>query len=126
MAFACQPEKFEGFLGLTGYYRRFIKGYGLISKPLTKLLKKGAPFVWTSVHQESFEQLKLAMISAPVLAIRDISKPFILEIDACDVGFGAVLLQENHQIAYLSKPISKKNQALSTYEKECMAIILAG
>lgn len=115
----------RGFLGLTGYYRKFIKHYGLISRNLTDLLKKGVPFVWTSQAQEAFNQLKLALVNAPVLAIPDFSKPFILETDANDVGFGAVLLQDSHPIAYLSKAVCAKNQALSTYEKECVAIILA-
>jgi len=60
-----------------------------------------------------------------VLAIHIFTKPFVLETDASDVGFGAVLLQDNHPVAYLSMPVSKKNQVLSTYERECMAIILA-
>ena len=60
-----------------------------------------------------------------MLAIPDFSKQFVLETDASDVGFGAMLIQDNHLVAYLSKPVSKQNQALSTYEKECLAIILA-
>ena len=89
------------------------------------MLKKGIPYVWTSVTQTAFEQLKLALINAPVLAIPDFSKQFVRETDASDVGFRAVLLQDNHPVAYLSKQVSKQNQALSTYEKECLAIILA-
>ena len=65
------------------------------------------------------------MLQAPVLAIPDFSKTFTLETDACDHGLGAVLMQENHPVAYLSKPLCPKNQALSTYEKECMAILMA-
>jgi hypothetical protein len=118
-------KELRGFLGLTGYYRKFIRHYGLISKHLTDLLKKGVPFVWTSNAQTAFNQLKLALINAPVLGIPDFSKQFILETDASDIGFGAVLIQDSHPIAYLSKTVCAKNQALSTYEKECMAIILA-
>jgi hypothetical protein len=93
---------------------------------LSNLLKKGVPFVWTSVSETAFQQLKLALVQAPVLALPDFHKPFVLETDASDVGFGAVLMQDNHPIAYLSKAVCGKNQALSTYEKECLAIILAG
>lgn len=75
--------------------------------------------------QTAFEQLKQALVNAPVLAIPDFSKQFVLETDASDSGFGAVLIQDSHPVAYLSKPVCKRNQALSTYEKECMAIILA-
>jgi hypothetical protein len=65
------------------------------------------------------------LISAPVLAIPDFSKAFVIETDASDIGFGAVLMQGDHPVAYLSKPVCTKNQSLSTYEKECMAIIFA-
>jgi len=114
----------RGFLGLTGYYRRFIQHYAMISRPLTNLLKKGVQFQWTPAH-EAFSLLKAALIQAPVLAVPDFQKPFVVETDACDLGIGAVLMQEGHPISYLSKPLSARNQALSTYEKECMAILLA-
>jgi hypothetical protein len=118
-------KQLRSFLGLTGYYRRFIKHYGMISAPLTQLLKKGVPFLWTAIAQEAFEVLKSALIQAPVLAIPDFSKQFVIETDASDTGFGAVLMQDGHPISYLSKPLSGRNIALSTYEKECMAVLLA-
>lgn len=117
-------KKLRGFLGLTRYYRKFIRHYGLISRHLTNLLKKGVPFVWTSQAQEAFTQLKLALVNALVLAIPDFSKPFVLETEASEVGFGAILLQDSHLVVYLDKAMCLKNQALSTYEKECMTIIL--
>ena len=97
----------------------------MISRPLTLLLKKGTPFQWTPAAQEFFTLLKQALIEAPVLVIPDFAKQFVLEIDASDIGFGAVLMQDEHPVAYLSKSLCPKNQALSTYEKECMAILLA-
>jgi len=83
------------------------------------------PFNWNSETEASFQQLKKALVTAPVLALPDFNKQFIVETDASEIGFGAVLMQSGHPIAYLSKAVCTKNQALSTYEKECMAIMLA-
>jgi hypothetical protein len=115
----------RGFLGLTGYYRKFIKNYGIISRPLTDMLKKNNQYQWTPGAATAFHTLQEALIHAPVLAVPDFSKQFIVETDACGVGIGAVLMQHDHPIAYLSKALCPKNQALSTYEKECLAILLA-
>jgi hypothetical protein len=118
-------KELRGFLGLTGYYRKFIKHYGMISRPLTQLLRKGATFQWTPTTETAFRTLKDALVNAPVLALPDFAHSFVLETDACQYGVGAVLMQSNHPIAYLSKALSPRNQALSTYEKECLAILMA-
>jgi transposase InsO family protein len=115
----------RSFLGLAGYYRKFVKHFAIIAKPLHNLLKKGALFVWTQDHQLAFSTLKQALISAPVLALPNFAKPFCLETDACKNGVGAVLLQEGHPLAFLSKPLGTKTQGLSTYEKEYLAILIA-
>ncbi|GJS57681.1 transposon ty3-I gag-pol polyprotein [Tanacetum coccineum] len=115
-------KQLREFLGLTGYYRRFIKGYATISKPLTKLLKKNI-FAWTTESQLAFEKLKEAMVTAPVLRMPDFSKEFTIETNASRVGLGSVLLQEGHPIAFLSKTLSSKHQLMSTYEKEFLAIV---
>ncbi|KAL2248441.1 UNVERIFIED_CONTAM: Retrovirus-related Pol polyprotein from transposon 17.6 [Sesamum indicum] len=114
----------RGFLGLTGYYKRFIKDYGSISTPLTALLKKNA-FGLNQEADDAFKQLKRVMTTAPVLSMPDFSKPFIVETDASGKGIGAVLMQEGKPIAYLSKALAARNLGLSTYENEFLALLLA-
>ncbi|GKV15302.1 hypothetical protein SLEP1_g26098 [Rubroshorea leprosula] len=115
-------KAFKGFLGLTNYYRQFVKNHGGISKPLTNLLKKEA-FTWNEQATHAFKSLKEAMTTAPVLALLDFSQEFVVETDACGWGIGVVLMQKGHPIAYISKSLSLKNQALSIYEKELLALI---
>jgi hypothetical protein len=100
----------RSFLGLAGYYRRFVRNFGLLAKPLTSLLKKGIVFVWTAAHESTFQALKIALVSAPVLALPDFSKPFCLETDASKLGIGAMLMKDGHPIAYLSKALGPKSQ----------------
>lgn len=118
-------KQLRGFLGLTGYYMRFIKNYGVMSRPLTMLLKKNNLFSWTAIEQQAFEGLKQALVQAQVLALLDFTKTFTVETDASDLGMGAVLMQGGHPISFLSKSFCDKNKGLSTYEKECMAVLLA-
>ena len=113
------------FLGLAGYYRRFVKHFGIISKPLTDLLRKGVVYVWTTSQDQAFSALKHALTTAPVLALPDFSRPFAVETDASGTGIGAMLMQGGHPLAFLSKALGPHLQGLSTYEKEYMAILLA-
>lgn len=102
-----------------------MRNFALLARPLTDLLKKGSLFVWTPSHQEAFKALKSALVFALVLALPDFSKPFQLQRDACDSGIGAVLLQDSHPIAFVSKSLGPRTRNLSTYEKEFLAILVA-
>jgi hypothetical protein len=101
-----------------------MKNYGTLAKPLTNLLKK-KQFAWSDEAQAAFELLKVSMSSTLVLALPDFNKQFVVETDASDAGLGAVLMQDNRPIAYLSKPLSASNKFLSIYEKEFLALIMA-
>ncbi|XP_031110384.1 uncharacterized protein LOC116014814 [Ipomoea triloba] len=114
----------RGFLGLTGYYRTFVKGYGSICKPLTNLLKKNA-FSWDQAADIAFEELKQALCTAPVLALPNFDLEFVVESDACHKGMGAVLMQEGRPIAYYSQGFNSKHLGLFIYEKEYLSIINA-
>ncbi|GJR87944.1 putative reverse transcriptase domain-containing protein [Tanacetum coccineum] len=87
------PMKVRQFLGLAGYYRRFIKEFSLISKPLTKLTQKNKPYVWGDDEKEAFQTLKLKLCSAPRLSLPKGSEDFVVYCDASLKGFGAILMQ---------------------------------
>ena len=119
------------FLGLTGYYRKFIPNYTEIPAPLTDLTKKSAPtrVQWTPTYDLAFGKLKELLCSKPVLNTPDFSKPFILQTDASNRGVGAVLTQiddnsEEHPIAYYSRKLHPREERYSVVEKECLAIRL--
>jgi hypothetical protein len=118
-------KELRRFLGLAGYYRKFVKNFGILAKPLTELLKKDKPFVWTQSQALAFNLLKEALCSAPVLALPDFSQPFHIDTDASRTGVGAVLHQNGHPLAFISKPLCPRNQGLTVYEKEYLALLMA-
>ena len=87
----------KAFLGLTGYFRRFIKDYAEIAAPLNGLLKKNEPFNWSKECQTSFETMKDKLVSSPILAFPDFTKPFELHTDASGVAIGSALMQRHQK-----------------------------
>ena len=118
------------FLGMTGYYRRFVKDYDTIAEPLTELTRKKLPekVKWNSRAEPAFQRLKEMLISTPLMKNPDFNRTFILQTDASRVGVGTVLSQgeeEDQPIAYFSRKLLLREQAYSTVKKECLSIVLA-
>ncbi|XP_064399260.1 uncharacterized protein LOC135345747 [Halichondria panicea] len=117
------------FLGLSGYYRRFIPQYADIASPLTDLTRKAAPsdVIWTDTCEQAFQKLKTLLSTSPILASPDFTQQFILQTDASDRGIGAVLSQldgtgMDRPVAYYSKKLLPREERYSVIEKECLAI----
>lgn len=119
----------KSFLGLAGYYRRFIPDFATIAEPLTSLTSKKANFIWQKSQEQAFQQLKNALITKPILRFPDFSKDFVLYTDASDVGIGAVLEQPQEDIskpsviAYWSRVLNAAERNYTTTEKECLAFV---
>ena len=124
-------KQVRGFLGLTGYYRRFIENYASVAIPLTDMTRKSMPdrVDWTPESEAAFKLLKQALCQSPVLGNPDFDKQFTLQTDASDRGVGAVLSQEGEDgkerpVAYFSRKLLPREVRYSTVEKECLAIKL--
>jgi hypothetical protein len=113
------------FLGLAGYYRGFIEGFSKIAKPMTSLLEKGREFKWDLKCQDSFDQLKLRLMSPPMLVMTDLQKGFDIYCDACGQGLGCVLMQEGHVIAYASRQMRKHELNYPTHDLELAVVVHA-
>lgn len=113
----------RGFLGLTSYYRKFIKDYGKEARPLTELTKD--ELQWSDKVKAAFDLLKEKMTIALVLALPDFTKEFVIESDASGLGLGAILIQGGRPVAYFNKALGDRNLAKSAYEKELMTVALA-
>ncbi|WVZ84760.1 hypothetical protein U9M48_031751 [Paspalum notatum var. saurae] len=123
-----QPQtvtEIRSFLGLAGYYRRFIKDFSKIAKPMTALTQKNAKFAWSPKCEEAFGTLKKLLTSAPVLAQPDITKPFDVYCDASGSGLGCVLMQEGRVIAYASCQLRKHEVNYPTHDLELLAVVYA-
>lgn len=120
------PRQIKQFLGLTGYYRKFIRDYSKIAKPMTKFLKKDAKVdVSDREYIDSFETLKRLLISEPILKYPDFDKTFTVSTDASQFAIGAVLSQEDHPICYASRTLNNHEENYSTVEKELLAVVWA-
>lgn len=123
------PKQIKQFLGLIGYYRRFIKDFSKFAKPLTVLLKKDVSFNWSSEQDQSIEYFKAALTQAPILQYPDFSREFLLTTDASNYAIGAILSQgevgKDLPIAFASRTLNKAECNYSTIERELLAIIWA-
>lgn len=120
----------KGFLGLCNYYRRFIQGFAEIAAPLTQLLKKNSPFVWSDECNKAFLQLKHGLTTAPILAYPNMDRPFVLYTDASGSAIGYILGQIDDQnrervIAYGGRALKDNEKKWSISERECFALVEA-
>ncbi|GAU29936.1 hypothetical protein TSUD_360510 [Trifolium subterraneum] len=118
-------SEIRSFLGLAGYYRRFILGFSEIALPLTRLTRKGAAFVWDELCENSFNLLKQKLTSAPVLVIPDPDKKYVVYCDASNKAHGCVLMQEGAVVAYASRQLKPHEENYPTHDLELAAIIFA-
>nr|GFB21326.1 putative reverse transcriptase domain-containing protein [Tanacetum cinerariifolium] len=119
------PIEVRQFLGLAGYYRRFIKEFSLIAKPLSKLTQKNKPFVWGNNEEEAFQTLKRKLCSALILLLPEGSEDFVVYCDASLRGFGAVLMQREKVIAYASRQLRKNEENYTTHDLKLGAVVFA-
>ena len=120
----------RSFLGLTNYYRRYVKDYAKIASPLTDLLKKDKRFLWTKRVDATFQDLKRKLTTAPILIIPDNRKPFRIEVDASDFAIGAVLLQQGedmnwHPVCFESRKLRRAEMNYPIHERELLSLIYA-
>jgi hypothetical protein len=113
------------FLGLAGYYRRFIDGFSKIAKPMTSLLEKGREFKWDEKCQDSFDQLKKRLMSPPVLVMPDLQKEIDIYCDACGQCLGCVLMQEGYVIAYASRQLRFQELNYPAHDLELVVVVHA-
>ena len=118
-------KEIRSFLGLAGYYRRFVKDFSKLAFPLTRLTQKKVEFKWTDACEESFQKLKECLISAPILALPTSGGGYVVYCDASRVGLGGVLMQHGKVIAYASRQLKRHEQNYPTHDLEMAAVIFA-
>ena len=123
-----RPERvteIRSFLGLAGYYRRFIKDFSKIVVPLTSLTKKGVKYIWSDKCEASFQKLKELLSDAPILVIPEGNQDFVVYTDVSRVGLDAVLMQKERVIAYASRQLKPAETKYATHDLELAAIVFA-
>ena len=123
-----QPINVSGiksFLGLAGYYRKFIEGFSKIARPMTRLLQKDTKFKWDGACEESFQELKKRLTTTLVLKLPNIQKDFVVYCDASRQGLGCVLMQEGKVVAYASRQLKDHEQNYPTHDLELAAVVHA-
>uniref|UniRef100_A0A2N9EF72 Integrase catalytic domain-containing protein n=1 Tax=Fagus sylvatica TaxID=28930 RepID=A0A2N9EF72_FAGSY len=115
----------RSFLGLAGYYRRFVEGFSHLAMPLTRLTQKGVKFEWSEECEQSFQELKRRLVSAPILTIPDGSGGLIIYSDASKKGLGCVLMQHGRVVAYASRQLKPYEQNYPTHDMELAAVVFA-
>src|SRR5512136_986780 len=123
-----QPKtvtQIRSFLGLAGYYRRFIENFSKIARPMTQLLKKEEKFVWSPQCEKAFQTLKEKLVSSPVLILPDTRKDFMVYCDASRQGLGCVLMQDGHVVAYASRQLRPHEGNYPTHDLELAAVVHA-
>jgi hypothetical protein len=120
----CSARGLQGFLGLIGYYRKFICDFGVIAAPLTRLLRCDV-FAWDDDTQAAFQQLKTALTTGLILQMPDFEKTFVVDCDASGTGFGTVLHQGAGPVAFFSRPFAAWHLKLVAYEQELIGLVQA-
>ena len=115
----------RSFLGLAGYYRRFVQGFSVIASSLTRLLRKGVKFEWDDKCQSSFERLKEILVDTPVLIQPTSGRDYIVYSDASKIGLGCVLMQDGKVVAYASRKLKPHEQNYPTHDLELVAVVFA-
>jgi hypothetical protein len=115
----------RSFLGLTNYFRKFLTGYASVVRPLNALLAKGVPWAWGADCAAAFARVKEALVTAPVLAMPDLNRPFEVVTDASDFCLGACLMQDGHPVAYESRNLNPAERNYHAGEKELLAVVHA-
>jgi hypothetical protein len=119
------PTEVRQFLGLAGYYRRFIENFSKIAQPLTQLTQKDRPYVWGDKQEEAFQILKDRLCNAPILSLPEGSEDFVVYCDASGQGLGCVLMQRGKVIAYASRQLKVHEKNYTTHDLELGAVVFA-